>query len=1108
MLNVFKSNKMENLMDALTSVLSRPLDNPMMSEWLGIQSRGMKQRICMHMAEDFNICANMLFLFPRQMVEQILLNFIPLKDQKESLNEDFIFWSVMGLINDNQSFKQLSSIENYIKDDETGKKLYQLSMKIARVFDDYQIYRPHMLMDWQKHNSNEALKDPSARWQAKLWNQVVSSAAQNHLASAAHLFLKDFSVENMKRQNLPQRMSLFGISALPEMFMQVFEKVSYILDINLFLLVPSNQFFFDIKSAKQLGKIALNQETGIDSESSLYYEMTNPLLSSMGTAGKDFFSFLETFDYHEPLDDLFNDPVDSSYTMLSLLQSDIFNLVHRKKGQDKVAVAVAKTDRSVSIHACHSPMREAQVLKDLLLNEFEKDPDLAPHDIIVMLPDIEVYASFIESVFTLENPLPFSVSDRRKRSESESLDAFLKITALKNSRLEQKQVLDLLLSDSIAQKFKITFDEISMIEKMAEDSRILWGRDADYRESLGLPPFEENTWQFGLQRLFMGMAMPENYQIPVQGIMGCESFQGLDLEVLGKFARFCDSLFSSLETLDNQKTVEKWCEVLKKLSDSLIARNQKNGEDLAFLFQTIDQISESCQKAEFKGTVSFDVIFSVLEQKLDQNISQGNFLAGNITFCNIMPMRSIPYKIVVLMGMDEKSFPRQVFNPGFDLIKKYPKPGDKIKRDEDRYLFLEALLSARKKMIITYTGMSIQDNSIIPCSGVVSELADTMEESFNFPEKGYRYYFYHFLHPFNREYFIQGNAFYSFSNDNCQIAKVLYEKNPDKPCFIQKCLTQKDENLPLTINLDEVIRFFKNPVEYFIKEKLSIEKPRLEEQNMDREAFSLSGLDLYFLGNFLVEQQAKSRQTDFYPVLKAMGSLPFGEKGRLEYKNLQKSVLPVIAAARKIAEEKQLPPVALEADIDNLIVSANFSNITEKGIYYLSYGRLNGARLLSAWIRHLFFNLYASEHYPGQTFCIGRDPKNKKPVLTHLFPALGLKAGSYFKDLIQIFSRARQKPFYFFCETSWQFVQALSKENLDAGRPELDHDLVFKAMNRVKTNWYGGFAQSGEKENPYISLCVENSDPFENIETLFSSGFVENSIAVYKPLLDNLDSRA
>jgi exodeoxyribonuclease V gamma subunit len=1086
---------MENLIDAMASVLKEVPDNPMMPEWIGIQSRGMKQWISMQMAHTFGVCTNMHFFFPRQMVDKILTGFNPPEEQNESLNEDLLFWSVMKLIRENRSKELLPDIEHYIREDATGKKLYQLSMKIANVFDDYQVYRPGMLIDWQTKKKHETLKDPVARWQADLWSQLVSKDPPNHLAFRIHLFLEKVSLRKINRYYLPLRMSLFGISALPEIFLQVFDKISEVMDINLFLLTPSNQFFFDIKSARQIGRMAVNRET----LTGLYYEMTNPLLSSLGTSGKGFYSCLEAFHYHEPFEDLFQDPADESHTMLAQLQSDILNLVHRKQGHKDAPVAISASDTSIGIHACHSPMREAQVLKDLLLNEFEKDPELAPHDIIVMMPDIEAYAPFIESVFARELPLPFSISDRKKRLESEPLDAFLKILALKNSRLELSGVLDLLLSESIAQNFNITFDDIIRIEKMAKNAKILWGRNADHRLSLGLPPFEENTWQFGLQRLFMGMVMPEDHEDLVQGILPCHSFEGLELEVLGKFAAFCHALFSCLDGLDGQKTIGKWCKNLKHISASLMDRNFKNSEDLAFLNLTIDQLRENAQKAGFNKAISFDVVSSYIERKLDLNISQGNFLSGNITFCNVTPMRSIPFKIVALMGMDETSFPRQAFTPGFNLIKKYPDPGDKIQRDEDRYLFLETLLSARSKLVITYTGMSIQDNSIIPCAGVVSELLDTMDQSFVFP-KGYQYHFFHPIHPFNEAYFNQTGPFFSFSKDNFHIARALSQDRSKKCTFIQPFL-EKDSKEPLSaLLLDEMIRFFKNPVKGFLTQGLNIKIPDMEEHESNREAFSISGLDQYSLGSFLVEKKCKSsNENGFYPVLKAMGSLPFGEKGKLEYERILNTAGPVMDAVRSLSSKKQLPAIAQEIPVDGLKVSANLSNIREDAAYFLTYGKLNGARLVSAWIRHLFLNLAAPCGYPKKTILIGRDPKGKKPVLTCLFPVLDSKARSYFKKLVRIYINGIKSPFYFFCETAWQFVQAISKKDY-----ELSRDPVLRAMNQSKASWYGGYNQTGEKENRYISLMVEHNDPFESVDALILSGFARNAVIVYKPLLENL----
>ncbi|MFH2091261.1 MAG: exodeoxyribonuclease V subunit gamma [Pseudomonadota bacterium] len=1134
MFNIFKSNQMENLMAALVCVLQQVPDDPMQPEWIGVQSKGMQQWITLQVAQHLGVCANTKFVFPRQMVDYVLAGFEPLQTLKEQavhsegVNQDQLFWSILKQIKQPAKTGSLAGIADYIKSDTTGKKLFQLALKMAGVFDDYQIYRPEMLLDWQQGKVHSRMNDPMAVWQAELW-KTINLKMPHHLAFDIRMFLDLFLPEKMIRHHLPERMSLFGVSSLPVQFLQVFEKISAVMDIHLFLLVPSNQYFFDIQSSRQLDKIALNAEPGIDPQG-LYYEMTNPLLSSLGTSVKTFCSLLEAFDYSEPGLDLFCDPITQEpgnkltedCCMLNCLQSDILNLIHRKQDSDNKPILISDPDRSVQIHACHSPMRETQVLKDLLLDEFEHHPDLAPHDVIVMMPDIEAYAPFIESTFTLENALPFAISDRKNKSGSELLKAFLKLLALKNSRFERGQVLDLLLSEPIAQKFGITSDEISKIEQMVTDAGILWGKNADHRKSLGLPGFEENTWEFGLGRLFMGMAMAEGWDELVAGFLPCQSLEGLELEILGKFADFCNCLFTRMDAITKDLTIEQWCWELKTLVRSLMEHNDQNSEDFNFLFQTIDQIGDDAAIAEFSDTLSSDIIFSLVEQKLDLSIAYGNFMAGKITFCNIMPMRSIPFKIVVLMGMDEKSFPRKTFGPGFDLIKKYPWPGDKIDRNEDRYLFLESLLSARSKFIITYTGMSIKDNSLIPCSGVVSELAQTIDQSFKFSKERDIHCF-HPLAPFDESYYLKGACLRSYSRDNLCIARSLFQVGKVLPAFVQNQIMENGNDVQSvkipgqikpdiltpgiltqeTIPLDDIIRFYKHPLKTWVQDGLNLQIPELTDVQEDRESFSISGLEHYLLGTCLLEKfMDQTKDIDLYPFFKAMGKLPFGEKGRMEYERIKQNAFPVIEKARQVFNEHHLPPLVIQQKISGITIEANVSDIKENARYVLTYGRLNASRLVSAWIVHLFYMILAPDRYPKKTILIGRDPDHTKPVAVYGFNDPGPGAMLYFENLIRLFCQGSKKPVILFCETAWQFVLGLARKNFDTSV-----DSICEIMNqsKIKNTWSGNRVQTGEKQDRINVLCMGNNDLFDSADTLLASGFVDNALTVYKPLFESLE---
>jgi len=895
-------------------------------------------------------------------------------------------------------------------------------------------------------------------------------------------------------------------------------------------------------------------------------EITNPLLSSLGTSGQRFLTQIENYHYHEPGPDLFSDPlidealidhnvvdktiidtttIDTTMdnataknSMLTVLQSDILNLVHRKDDAQDTPVPVSPSDTSICIHACHSPMREAQVLKDLLLDAFAKDTALAPHDVIVMMPDIESYAPFIESVFSLEQRVPFSISDRKTRSESESLEAFLMILSLEGSRLEQSQLLDLMAYESIALKFGFETSDLTHIEKMLADSSVLWGKDGEHRERLGVPGFKENTWQFGLERLFMGMAMPEAHDLIVNGVLPCESFEGSDLEVLGKLAGFCSSFFSCLTRLEQPKTIEKWCETLRYICDSMIGRHPKNNSDLIFLYQQIDAVKTGADEADFHKKIPFDIIQSLMIQQLDLKVSQGKFLAGKITFCNIMPMRSIPYKIVVLMGMDEGAFPRQVFGPGFNLMEKYPRLGDKNERLEDRYLFLETLISVRQQMIITYTGLDIRDNSPIPCSGVVSELMDVMEQSFDFPQ-GFAYHTSHPLHPFNPAYFssaycnpayhMDKGSLFSYSHHNFQVSTALMPKVSGQKASMHNSMAQTDQQktffMPLDANqkqqnkietavdptlgvsMDEFIRYFRHPVEWMMKHTLKIGFPHLGQEIRDREVFSISGLDQYALGSSLIEKQSVHQDIAFekisyYSILKAMGHLPYGQKGKSEYEKLQLLADPVMEAAQPFFLQKKYLPIVRQVSIENMTINVHLKDVREDGLILVSFGKLNSTRLLTGWIQHLFLNACAPKGYPKQTCLIGRDPNGKKPLYMIEFKGFehsDLTARTYLTELVRLFNTGINQPLCFFCDTSFQFAKAMVRHHY-----EINQTTIIDAKNRAQKTWEGGYLMRGEKDNRYIDLCFSDNDPFETLQAFQSSGFIHNALTVFRPMLDHM----
>ncbi len=1161
MLNLVKSNRMEVLMEALAALLARGPDDPFTPEWIGVQSRGMKQWISLRLADILGISANVKFVFPREIIQQFLdrnqgISDIPI------LNEDILIWSVMAQLDTDPGASPLKDVTAYFSQDISGKKQIQLASRIASILDDYQVYRPEMLLGWEKNAPPKYARNPVEKWQSFLWRNVVENNDCPSLPAQMESLL-DAAVHK-KLADLPHRICLFGLSMVPPSFTDLFSALDT--DVFVFLLTPSNQFFFDIASPKQMGRLALENTAGSGADPiDGHYEIANPLLASLGRSGRQFHAGLEALHYLEPFEDLFMDPAPpgAPACMLHQLQSDILHLVDRGNGCDHKPVPVASHDRSICIHACHSPMREAQVLKDLLLDEFVQNPDLAPHEVAVMMPDIETYAPYIEAVFSLEYPVPFSISDRRHKTESPTIGAFVKILDMKGSRLEQSRVLDLLLCSAIAEKFEISQNDIQILEDMVSRAGILWGKDREHRRQVTGRGFRENTWQFGLQRLFMGYALPGTQEVLVNDVLPCPFFEGLDADVLGRFTHFCHTLFYHLAELDGKKTVSRWDTVFTNLILAMMAPAESRQADIRFLIQACEGLSRGADAAGFTGELSFEAVLDMLTTRLDQTIAQGSFLAGGITFCNLMPMRSIPFKVVALMGMDEASFPRKIFVPGFDLISAFPCAGDKNIRDEDRYLFLETLLSARQRLIITYTGMGIKDNCPIPCSGVISELADVMDQSFAFAP-GYTWWFTHPLHGFSQAYFDPNSDFFSYSADQCCIARSMNapageggqtkadqesqdqirqdqvrqhaagqsatgqpaaaeilagqyqagnnsntgETDPDSP-------PQKDgdtsgsEGDAKPITLWALHRFFRHPLEMFCKTALDMEFALVEEPLPDREPFQASGLTRYHLGSWFLQKDPNGTQGSgqaWYPLVRAGGQLPLGNQGRLQWQSVVDTALPIKSLAQKHMPDISLDPVTADVVLENTRVSGLIADLFAEDDSIVrcvaGFGRINAPRLLVNWITHLALTL-AMPDSPVETRLIGQDPTGRQGVVIHKFVPVGDQAGPILSDLVSVYEKGLQKAWAFFPNTCFLVAKTLAQHGYEISEYTLG--LVLKTAEPA---WFSAFTKTGEKTDRYAAAwCTGRPDPFDNVDQLSASGIVPNAVVVYRPLLGYLEPR-
>jgi len=543
-LRLYTSNRLETLTEKLAEVLDRPLSSPLQSEVVIVQSQGMARWLKLELARRNGICANCSFPFPKIFCAEVLAANSADPSTRPTLTREVMLWEIMRLLPEMLNQPEFGPLKDYLSDPSDIRKRFQLCSQIANLFDQYLVFRPDLILAWDQGQLNCAGVDEGNHevWQATLWRGLRQGKAGQHLAALWKEFGERAAKPDFKPSNVPERLLIFGISALPPSYLQIFCALGALAKVHFFLLQPSKEYWGLIVNARESEKILKTAKKGDASDQELHLEAGNHLLASMGLLGRDFLNLvLDSGEWDE--DRAFSDPQEG--TLLQNVQADIFHL--RDRGRDDCPkLSVPRTDTSLLVHCCHSPLREVEVLYDHLLDWLERDATLAPRDELVMTPDIEAYAPFIQAVFdSLEENdkrIPFSIADRGACAAGHVIDAFLNLLRLPSTRLEASSVLRILETDAVRKKFGLAESDLDMIRVWIRRTNVRWGQDANHREKLGLPGLAENTWQQGIERLFLGYAMAGKGEKMFQDVLPFDDLEGGSAEVLGHFAEYLKSL--------------------------------------------------------------------------------------------------------------------------------------------------------------------------------------------------------------------------------------------------------------------------------------------------------------------------------------------------------------------------------------------------------------------------------------------------------------------------------------------------------------------------------------------------------------------------------------
>lgn len=1074
MLHLYTSNHLEKLLSRLANVLRKQPLPPLQKEIIVVQSKGMERWLALELSKELGIWANANYPFPREMIQRLFREGLPYLPDTSDFDPNILGWTIMRLLPNLLENKTFDELNNYLSNsDSSDLKYYQLAHKIADVLDQYVIYRSDWIDDWER---GEKLPWHS-EWQVKLWQiiqQDINDRHPQHLHRSA--LQKRFiqAIENNTIQGFPPRLIIFGISALPPFYMDVFQAISQKCDVYFFILNPCQEYWYDIVSEKMLSKINAKAPDKAEVE---HYEVGNSLLASLGKIGGEFLDIFQNTKV--PLEEhkFFEEPNEN--TLLSYLQNDVFNLKENKREK-----TIFCEDRSLQIHSCHSKMREIEVLHDQLLDLFEKNADLLPSDILVMTPDIDSYAPLIQAVFeTLsdkQHRLLFNIADRRQQEESHLIEAFLKGLTLPDSRMTVTQVMSLLENETVRNKFNLSHQEIALVERWLKQARIRWGIDEQSRTALDLPAFIENSWAFGKARLLLGYALPANEQRLFENILPVDEMEGNETEVFGRFLDFIEKLFEFCEQMNQPHLPKQWYEVLQNFFQTFF-EDPDNLRDNQLIQSAIFSLKQATYKSGFNEKISLNITRSWIKENLAKNLQTAGFMTGNITFCALMPMRSIPFKIVVLLGMNAQDYPRAHHTPSFDLMSRKEnrfRAGDRSRREDDRYLFLEAILSARQLLYFSYIGQSIQDNSEIPPSVLLSQLLDYISQNFELENKKpiqECLITKHPLQPFSRRYFSGKDGLFSYAQDYFEAIKNTSINNPQP--FFKQPLPEPEQSWR-KITLEQLIRFYRNPCAYLLRNRLGI---YFEDQTIlieNTEPFNVEGLDKYGLQQKLLHRHLYPIDNkDFFSIVKASGLLPPKQMGERLYESLNGEVAEF---AHQLLEKfnNQSPYLfAKNLFLGEFELYGEMRDVYSLGFIQYRYAELKAKDFLSAWIKHLFLNSYQL----SSSWLIGLERgKYKcwefKSLMSHEI------AKTHLQMLLNYYWMGLSFPLAFLPELSFKYTKDLEKKSPN------------EALADAQTTWENESSTDfSENNDPYFQQCFKNRE-------IFDQTFVTISEEIYLPL--------
>ena len=1064
---LYHGNDLDLLADLLASQLAAPAPGaPVLEpETILIPQPAMRRWLQKTLAEKHGIAANLRFLTPGEFTSQALAANLA-GDDATLANADTLRWRLWALLADEAAMQApvFAPLQPVLSGPDRALAAWSLAGEVANAFEKYQAWRRGWLLRW------DSGADP-ADWQAELWRRA--SRGQPHRARRLDAYLQRFDgPEAVAPSGLPSRLFAFACQNVSPDVLRVIASAALAGPLHFFFVSPVAGWWGDLMGARERLRADVTGVFAADAD--------NPLLVANGAAGRDFVNLLFAGEAVHPRGEVTAYAEPDRDGLLQALQRD---LLARRAPPAAPARAFDPAERSLQLHACHTPLREVQVLHDQLRALLDADPSLQPRDIAVLTPDVDAYAPLVHAVFgaAMNTPraLPYAVADGSALAGQSLADWFLRLLGLPGARFTLAEGLSLLSPAPVAQRLGLTPALIDRLGEALADAGARWGRDAAHRVASGAPDENAYTWQWAIDRLLLGHASADDTDIA--GVAPLPRFEAGDLVALDGLLAGLRALERLARELASPRAPLHWPRVLAAVLDDLLPDRPQDPADaraIEALRAHVGALSQQLADADLAAPMPSSVVRAWLQARLSESDDRQPFLSGGVTFGRMVPMRLIPFKVICLLGMNDGDYPRRDAGGALNrLTAALGTPrrqvGDRSVREDDRFLFLQLLASAGQVFYLSFLGNDPRSGEAKPPSVVVSELMDVAARYFADPDDAAkRLLVRHPLQPFAPQAFgaavdareapADAARRVGFHNAWRPAAEAAGGQREPLPPFVRNALPVP-EAADGTPELSRAMLFgaLANPARHFLTQRLALRLPQLEDELPDSEPFdSGDGWLRHRLGQQVFDalRAGESDEAALQARLLSQAMVAPGPAGR----EMLRAVRGLVGGAARNAREwapDAAQPMAWRIPLPGRDLVGSFANVHERGLLQFRPGKAHGRVVLDLGLDWLLWSALG-ETRPVRRLLAGEPPHEFAPLPQ-------AQAIARLADLAALADQAAQQALPFLPKSGWAWFQHATSDT-----PE-------KAEPAARALWCGsgnGFA--GEGDDTWVKLALRGQDPF------------------------------